>query len=459
MKARTVLLSVFIFLALLQEFLHAQEMLLEPISPPLLAATFRDQGGIKARIIMWGKQSTFEDQEVILTQAAPIDGCDEHGTKLTGNASVLAVGLNKCPLTNLIFNAQNRGAKALFVANHDDRKVADLVIPNQLPGVQIHVFLIDKSVSDLILNVLNAQNQGPTKLRLSFQKFAQQNSSVNLEITYNPDNMFSSRLLADLYSSPFLSDMNLGKLKIDHKYVILGCTACEEKKYTLQKENCLSGGRYCQRSTRSGDISGEVLLIQILKNHCVEGALKLDFKTKAQYHWLANGVCVKDFNPKCFNKVLTKLGIKDQVFKCINSSFELGPSKSLNIGLNENRVLANYKREFEVVSHFSMFPLIKINGIVFYGEATYKEIMTFVCRHLNSKLGGCATTFGKDTTIDVEAKGSGLKFVIILFVVLGVAGLIEYCRRHLKKRFESQMTYQIDKSVSEYLDRTGGSDL
>lgn len=409
---------------------------------------------------MWGKQNTFEDQEVTLWEASPKSGCEEHGTMLTGNSSLFADGLNNCPLTNLIFNAQNRGAKALFIANHDDRKVSSLVIPNQLPGVQIHVFLIDRAIGQNLHYFLQSQLKDPIRLSLSFKKFAQQNSTINLQITYNPDNMFSAGLLTALYSSPFLSDMNAGRLQVDHKYVILHCTACEEKKYTFQQENCLSGGRYCQRSSRSSQISGEVMLVHALKNHCVDSrSLDLSLKVRANYHWLVNSVCVKDFNPKCTNKVLSKLGIKEQVFRCVNSSFDIGPSKSLNIGLNENRVLSSYKRDFDTVSHFSMFPLVKVNGIIFYGEGTFKEVMTFVCRHLNSKLVGCATVFGEDKKIDVEVSGSGLKIVIILFVILSVAGLIEFCRRKLKKGFEAQMSHQIDESVNEYLEKTGGSDL
>src|SRR3990167_1175578 len=229
-----------LLLGYLTESLLGQEILLEPKGPGMLITAF--PSGIPARIIMWGKQNTFEDQEVTLWEASPKSGCEEHGTMLTGNSSLFADGLNNCPLTNLIFNAQNRGAKALFIANHDDRKVSSLVIPNQLPGVQIHVFLIDRAIGQNLHYFLQSQLKDPIRLSLSFKKFAQQNSTINLQITYNPDNMFSAGLLTALYSSPFLSDMNAGRLQVDHKYVILHCTACEEKKYTFQQENCLSGG-------------------------------------------------------------------------------------------------------------------------------------------------------------------------------------------------------------------------
>ena len=252
-------------------------------------------------------------------------------------------------------------------------------------------------------------------------------------------------------------------MKIERKYTMMHCSACEERGYTMARDDCLSGGRYCMKSTLFDDMAGEVMLVQVLKNKCTEQVLN-ELKRPQDiwnYYWTANRSCVTDFIPQCFNTILQKLEIKDRVFKCIKDSFEKTAETNDTSGepkilLQENKLLRKEKADFSKIEHYSNFPLLKINGMIFYGSLTYKEVMGFVCSHVRDNLNGCSA-FNKIVT--EKGSNTAFKWFAIIFVIVIFGVIIEVCRRALKHKFEGELSHQIDKSISSFLERTGGTDL
>mgnify|MGYP000013375460 FL=1 len=106
---------------------------------------------------MWGKQSTFENIPLRLKSADPEDGCEPYAYKPPKFATgYVANGLEKCPISNMIHNAQAHNAHALFVVNAEDTDINKATVPDHIPGVQIHVLLISKKDGDTLMSTAEA---------------------------------------------------------------------------------------------------------------------------------------------------------------------------------------------------------------------------------------------------------------------------------------------------------------
>jgi len=89
---------------------------------------------------MWGQQSTFTNVELQLLLPDPDSGCKIYSGGLpTVPSAFLVNGLNKCPLSNLIHNAQSKAAQALFIVNHDDSDINSIPLPDQLTGTLLRL--------------------------------------------------------------------------------------------------------------------------------------------------------------------------------------------------------------------------------------------------------------------------------------------------------------------------------
>jgi len=221
------------------------------------------------------------------------------------------------------------------------------------------------------------------------------------------------------------------------------------------------------KSSINDDISGEVMLIQTLKNKCTEAILKdrnQQHKIR-EYYWRFNNSCIETFSPKCVNAVLKALGIKKEVFDCVKSSFirstlvdpkaDPMPRTEPLILLDDNTLLASEMTMFKAIENYADFPLLKINGVNFYGQLTFKDVAEFMCRHVKKDLRGCEDV----QEIEVVSEGKAFRWFALILVV-GVFGtVVELCRRALKKKMEGELAYKIDQSVSNFLERSGGSDL
>lgn len=417
--------------------------------------------------MMWGKQTTFKNPVITLKQADPVDGCMPYSYSPPKTPTGFVVdGLTKCPLSNLIHNAQTHNAQAVFIVNSDDRDIQEVSVPDHIAGVQIHVFLVSKKDGSTLKTLATLQGEKDTKLKIDFLEVSKRNQSINLEIVFTPDDEVITKLLADIYQSSFYHDYVNNDLNVEVDFTMLHCTACQEKGFTMAKDNCLSGGRYCMKSSYFKDLSGEVMLVQTLKHICMERVLESSSKKRsiAQYWWTFHNSCMKEFRPECSNAILKSLGIKSQVFDCVKNSFEqtatnLEPAGSPpKILLQDNSILRDVEQRFVKVEHFANFPLIKVNGMVFYGQADFQSVMGFVCAHLKDNLRGCSE-FSIIREVQVTGESKAFKYIALSLVVILLAVIIWRCRQALKVKFEGELAYKIDQSVNDYLKKTGGTDL
>lgn len=320
--------------------------------------------------------------------------------------------------------------------------------------------MLNKTTGRQLLDYMEQENMRDPHIEVKFTDFAKQKSNVDIKIIASPEDPKVLDFLANLYTSKFGSLVISKTIDVEMSYTILHCKSCEKQGYTMSKEDCLSGGRYCMKGIEGDNTSvgGEVLLIQAIKNNCTEKVLreKNRIKDMMEYYWVFNSSCLRSFSPKCSNSILSKLGIKDEVFSCIKNSFiSITSTESLSnpdpkITLEDNIILRNQKDRFNQIENYNNFPMVKINGWIFHGDTDYNQIMHFVCNHINDELEGCYTMVNR-----YSQGGSSFKYFAFIIVTLLVVVSIFYCRHNLKLKFKNELSYHIDKSVSNYLQRTG----
>ena len=113
---------------------------------------------------------------------------------------------------------------------------------------------------------------------------------------------------------------------------------------------------------------------------------------------------------------------------------------------------------FSKIQNYAHFPMVKVNDMIFYGPTRFKAIMGFICTHVNDNLKGCVTGLGSSREIILDKPSQAFKYAAIFVVILAVGMVLFVCRNKLKAKFDADLAYKIDQSVSEYLKRTG-SDL
>ena len=415
---------------------------------------------------MWGKQPSFENLHLRLIKPDPEDGSLPHAHPLDKNAKTAFIisGLKDYPLSSLIHNAQAGHAHALFIVNHGDTDVNAAELPDHLSGVQIHVFLVNKTTGDtlrLMLSQVSVEDAHP-EIEVEFTQMATHQKQVNLQIIGGPDDEKLMDLLARLYNSSFTSDVEAGSLSVTLNYQVLHCAACEQNHFKTHKEDCLSGGRYCMRPAEDRQTGGETLLVQGLKNVCAEEVLRREGRIKAlmEYYWVFNQSCIELLLPRCTNAILKKLAIKDEVMRCVNDSFlsmtddetkKVNEKKGgPNILLQDNAILKKQKKAFSKVQYFNRFPMAKVNGWIYNGDLEFGQLLGFVCLHIKPDLNGC------QAVVQFEGEdGAFFKWMVFLVLSVVFAAVIYICKTRLKHKFKSELAYQIDQSVNSYLQRTG----
>lgn len=423
---------------------------------------------------MWGKQSTFDNLQIRLRTADPEDGCDPYNFNHPKHETAYLVsGAKDCPLSNILHNAQTHGAKAVFIVNDKDTELDRIVLPDHMSGVHIHVFVITKSVGEALLAVTRqAKDEDEnwhtrSMIEIDFVGAAARQKAVSIKMTYSPDQLPAAKFLADLYESPFADNIDKG-IDLELHYTFLHCDQCKKDGYKHQKTDCLSGGRYCWKSDPdSGHIGGEVMLIQMVKNMCVETMLSIKERRKeiGNYYWLYYHNCIHDFQPECTNAILDHLGILDDVFKCVTTSFYKNVKKSdsmmelkhPNIYLEHNYLLGSEKRELESIKHYAHFPLLKINDIVYYGPITFSSVMGFICKHINDDYKGCEQ-FHTEEDVETQAFHRKLEMGFIGFTFLAVLLGVFICRKRLIKKFNSELAFKVEESIKEYLQKKKDSE-
>lgn len=219
-------------------------------------------------------------------------------------------------------------------------------------------------------------------------------------------------------------------------------------------ESCLSAGRYCSMDY-SETITGDKIIFQILNNLCAEKIIKEnseDHQMKImEYYFKFFNSCAKQMDQNCPQAILKSMDLADKMQMCLLESL-LGTPKYKDrpdFFLNDNKLMNKEKQNFANVENFSRFPLLKVNGIVYYGPLDIPNVFKFVCKHVREDLHGCS-----DYVIAQNSGKYRLLFVIIVIITVALFIMITLnsCRSRLKVRLETEMSYKVDESINKFLE-------
>ena len=91
---------------------------------------------------MWGKQSTFENLNMkIYKPENSENGCAEYSVPdgAIDNFAMFVTGLNHCPFGNLIHNAQEINAAAIFILYPKSGDISSISLPNMVAGSPLFI--------------------------------------------------------------------------------------------------------------------------------------------------------------------------------------------------------------------------------------------------------------------------------------------------------------------------------
>lgn len=196
------------------------------------------------------------------------------------------------------------------------------------------------------------------------------------------------------------------------------------------------------------------MLYNLCTEKIVKGSDKLKDYDLMGYYYNFDKYCAEKFELSCTKSILKKLNILDEVHKCYEESIEQKGTKP-RAYLDDNKLLREQKEMFKKVENFNRFPLLRINGIIYYGKLRAVNVFAFICKHVKSDLKGC-----KDYIRTVDGKGSHF-FTLLVMGIVAVAFcyLLVKCKTQLRMRFERQLNLQVDQSINKFLERTGGNQL
>lgn len=130
----------------------------------------------------------------------------------------------------------------------------------------------------------------------------------------------------------------------------------------------------------------------------------------------------------------------DQISACIENSFvSKQKGDPVHYDLDDNMLLKEEQLEFLKITKLNTYPLIMINKVPYGGSINFRDFIKFGCEnHLFDCRG--FKTFKKIFLLI-------LALVSMCFVVI----IAFFCRKVIKKKYDSEMNIKIDEAISKYL--------
>lgn len=128
------------------------------------------------------------------------------------------------------------------------------------------------------------------------------------------------------------------------------------------------------------------------------------------------------------------------VSQCYKDSFKsLTATDDIHEEIDENVLLKEEQLEFMSIQNLNMFPLIRINSVVYDQSINFRDFIKFAC---TNKLFNC------------KSYKNFKRIFLVLLVAMSmffVAIVILFCRRVIKKKYEGEMNIKIDEAIQKYL--------
>ena len=338
-----------------------------------------------------------------------------------------------CEFRIKVKNVEATGAKAVLVIDNKEELVETVVMGGDTEGSSIPALLISKNEGQIIKT---AVENGEVQVKIHFE--IRKSEYVVLDL-------WSSS--ADLKSLQFLSQFSrfspkFPKSQLDFRvhYALWSCFECQDLNFTLDKADCVSGGRYCAPDPDgSGPLSGRNVLLEDLREICVLQSISREDNYRKWFDYMASfsQSCRLDLTESCAISVMKQVSVDSaKVMKCVNESFYPG-----EVAYADNYLLAKELNAWKTLSP-GYFPAILVNEVAYRGAWEGVAVAKVICASFAINPSGCKELEeeGKDTGPAQPDKA--LWVVVAVAVVLVCVTLIGYricLRRRLKRTIDSEV--------------------
>lgn len=403
-----------------------------------------------------GRVYTYKkDQNV--TGCVPLPPMNFESTPGVANNPILIIDRGNCSFVVKVRNAQSIGASAVIIANNRE-------------GDPEHIMMIDDSTAGNIYipSMLISKDNG---IKLKNYLLSHPNNKVRVQMTFempNPDNRVEYEMWMSSEHSvlrEFLADFSkhaqnlIPNTLMSPHYVLWYSIERSKEGFINEHKDCISGGRYCapDPDLDSGPRTGREIVIENLRQICLHKFLTGKGNVALWWDYIAEFKNCQgtEFNTKCSDKVLSKIGVKSSVIqKCIEESVD-----GNDIKISDNKLLRE-ERDAMIERGIFFYPAMIINNQTFRGDLETVEVMTAICAGFKEKPKYCLSYFNMIEEVETEEVGRvspGTVILIIIFSLIVLLVVLFFYRKWLRRNMNQRMKSEISKAVNQYIALTDQS--
>jgi hypothetical protein len=385
--------------------------------------------------------------------ADPILGCHQISpinSEEIKEAPFIIMRRGDCTFVTKVKNAQSAGAKMAIIVDDKSENAENITMIDDgfSFSVSIPSIFISKQSGDILIQALNSPDETKRNvvLTINFENRVK-SDEVNAVFWLSTSNRNSFRIINEFYQ--YFKKLE-NRIKFTPHYAIWVCHSCLSSNFTIDNENCISGGRYCcPDPDGTGPATGAHIVQEDLRQICIWKKYQDKWW---EYMMSFDDECVEyQVVKECSLKVMKKVGIDSQVIQeCFDGSF-IKTGNLVNYQKDDNSILSDERREF-VKNGIQFWPSVSLNSEQYKGNLIGESIFEATCSFLENIPEVCYEVL----EVKINEEKEGISIVTIVIVVLSILVaffffLVCIYRRWIKKELSSNMNAQVNQMVSQYI--------
>lgn len=338
----------------------------------------------------------------------------------------------ECEFGQKVRNAEAAGAIAVLIIDNKDELVETVIMGDRNNDISIPSFLIAKRDGELLKSFVEI---GEVVLKLHFE--VRKSEYVVMELWYSANEWKTRRFLREFerFGKRFTKTL----LNLHPRIALWNCYECQEANFTLDKPDCLSGGRYCAPDPDgTGPLSGRNVLMEDLRQLCAFQSIAHEDSDRKWFAYMkaVGELCATDLTEKCALEAMKQAQLdEEKVLKCVLESFHPGDP-----ALADNYMLEKELNRWKTLSP-GFFPALLINTVPYRGDWEGLAVAKALCASFSINPAICQNLNEEDKPAKEESKDA--VWVVIgvsaALVCIALIGYRAYLRRRMKKEVEKEV--------------------
>ena len=347
----------------------------------------------------------------------------------------------ECEFAQKVRNAEKAGATAVLVIDNKEELVETVIMGDRSQGNEIAIpsFLIAKRDGELLKSYVE---KGEVVLKLHFE--VRRSEYVVMELWYSANEWKTRKFVEEFEQFGRKFTKNL--LELHPRIALWNCYECQEANFTLDKADCVSGGRYCAPDPDgSGPLSGRHVLMEDLRQLCVfQSTVREDSYGKwFSYLKVASELCASNLTEHCAAEAMAKTAVdREKVGKCVEESFYPGDPVYA-----DNYLLGKELNAWKTLSP-GFFPALLLNSVPYRGDWEGLAVAKALCASFSIHPAVCQD-LNREEAIETEKPGQAVWAVIGVSAVLMCVAMIGY-RGYMRRRVRKEVEKEVKEALRTY---------